>query len=52
MDILVDCSELQQTYTEDCQVCCRPMIVHVSIEDDGVEQSIDVHVVSEDDASY
>jgi transcription elongation factor Elf1 len=25
----------QQTYTEDCHVCCRPNALHVQIQSDG-----------------
>jgi hypothetical protein len=25
----------QQTYVEDCPVCCRPQVIHVAIEPDG-----------------
>lgn len=25
----------EQTYVEDCPVCCRPMVIHVSIDEDG-----------------
>jgi hypothetical protein len=25
----------EQTYVEDCPVCCRPMVIHVSVDDDG-----------------
>jgi hypothetical protein len=24
-----------QTYVEDCPVCCHPQVIHVHIEDDG-----------------
>jgi hypothetical protein len=24
-----------QTYVEDCPVCCRPMVIHVEVADDG-----------------
>lgn len=35
--VLVDCSESDQTYVEDCQVCCRPMVVAVQVEGDSVD---------------
>jgi hypothetical protein len=25
----------EQTYVEDCPVCCHPMVIHVEIDDDG-----------------
>jgi hypothetical protein len=35
--ILVDCSVSEQSYTEDCQVCCQPILLHISfIEDDEI----------------
>ena len=32
--ILVDCSVEQQSYIEDCQVCCRPIVMEVELDDD------------------
>ena len=32
--ILVDCSIEQQSYIEDCQVCCRPIVMEVELDDD------------------
>ena len=29
--ILLDCSVVEQEYIEDCQVCCRPMELRVSL---------------------
>lgn len=39
LEILVDDSLPQQRYVEDCQVCCRPMLLDVTITSDR-----DVHV--------
>lgn len=36
ISVLVDCSLDQQTYVEDCQVCCQPMVVHAVVDEDGV----------------
>jgi hypothetical protein len=33
--ILVDQSLPDQEYVEDCQVCCRPIVLRVSVETDG-----------------
>lgn len=33
IEIAVDTSAGSQEYVEDCQVCCRPMIVRISVED-------------------
>jgi hypothetical protein len=46
VELLIDCSILQQSYIEDCQVCCRPINVNVSIGDDD---EISVTVSSEDE---
>jgi hypothetical protein len=45
IEILVDCTVDEQEYTEDCQVCCRPIIISVQL-DDGVPS---VQARSEDD---
>lgn len=36
ISVLVDCSEAQQQYVEDCQVCCNPMLLSVDVDDSGV----------------
>lgn len=36
ISVLVDCSCEQQTYVEDCQVCCQPMVIHVLVDEEGV----------------
>lgn len=35
ISVLVDCSVAQQTYVEDCQVCCQPMVIQVTVDEDG-----------------
>ncbi|WP_305806234.1 CPXCG motif-containing cysteine-rich protein [Stenotrophomonas sp. YIM B06876] len=45
-DLVVDVSMAEQQYIEDCQVCCRPMTVWVSIDDDEIAH---VRVAAEDD---
>ena len=35
LDIDVDCSVEAQSYVEDCQVCCRPIVVSVRVDGDG-----------------
>ncbi len=54
IELLIDCSEFQQTYTEDCQVCCRPMVVVVQLNSDDRFDSADfdiyVELRSEDEA--
>lgn len=36
--LLVDCSEPQQQYIEDCEVCCRPINVTVIVDPEGWPQ--------------
>lgn len=33
--VLIDCSESEQDYIEDCQVCCRPIEFLVSVDEEG-----------------
>lgn len=33
--MLIDCSVHEQEYVEDCQVCCRPIMVHANIDNEG-----------------
>lgn len=35
IEISVDCSVENQSYIEDCQVCCRPMDLNVVIDEAG-----------------
>jgi hypothetical protein len=35
ISVLVDDSLSQQSYVEDCQVCCRPIVLDVSVDADG-----------------
>lgn len=35
MDILVDLSAGRQGYVEDCQICCRPIDLQISIDCEG-----------------
>lgn len=45
IEALLDCSVPVQTYTEDCQVCCRPIVFNVSV----VDEVPAVSVAREDD---
>lgn len=47
IEVLIDSSDLEQQYIEDCQVCCKPITFRVS-ESDGGE--LDVSVYSEDES--
>jgi len=33
--VVVDCSQGEQSYVEDCFVCCRPMLLTIRIDEDG-----------------
>ena len=33
--VLVDCSVPQQSYIEDCEVCCRPIMFDISVDHEG-----------------
>lgn len=35
IELAIDCSVAEQSYVEDCSVCCRPMVVRVLIGQDG-----------------
>lgn len=35
IELLLDCTESDQQYVEDCQVCCHPMSITLSISDSG-----------------
>ena len=46
ISVLVDCSCEQQTYVEDCQVCCQPVVCILQVH--GDEWMLEVR--REDDA--
>jgi transcription elongation factor Elf1 len=37
ISLLVDCSCEEQGYTEDCQVCCQPIVVQVYVAGEDVQ---------------
>ena len=45
IEIIVDCSIQDQDYIEDCQVCCRPINLHIEIMGDNIE----IHVSNENE---
>ncbi len=47
INVLIDSSDLEQQYIEDCQVCCKPINFLVSESING-ELAVSVH--SEDEA--
>nr|WP_067293169.1 CPXCG motif-containing cysteine-rich protein [Marinobacterium profundum] len=36
ISVLVDCSEAEQQYVEDCQVCCSPMVLNIRVDESGL----------------
>ncbi len=46
IEIEVDCSEDEQSYIEDCSVCCRPINIDRSIDFD---QQVQVQVAHENE---
>ncbi|MBB1384826.1 CPXCG motif-containing cysteine-rich protein [Pseudoalteromonas sp. SG45-5] len=47
IDILIDASDLNEQYIEDCQVCCKPINFLVS---HNVDDELIVNVYCEDEA--
>ncbi|WP_444899062.1 CPXCG motif-containing cysteine-rich protein [Microbulbifer sp. VAAC004] len=45
--VLIDTSVLAQEYTEDCQICCRPIVFQVTVD---LEDSISINVYREDES--
>lgn len=43
IELLVDCSVDQQRYIEDCFVCCRPILLDIAINVDGLPAVIARH---------
>lgn len=39
--LVIDASAGDQSYIEDCEVCCQPMTVHVRAGDDGPAVTVD-----------
>ena len=46
IELLVDCSVQTQSYIEDCEVCCRPIDINVTLDEHGTPS---VAVSREDD---
>ena len=36
IEITVDCSVSSQEYVEDCEVCCRPIVMEVELSAEGL----------------
>ena len=46
ISVLLDSSEAWQEYIEDCQVCCRPIVFNLQLDESGEPLA---HVRTEDD---
>lgn len=46
ISMLIDPSVEAQQYIEDCEVCCRPIVVRCTVQEDG---QLNVHAQREDD---
>ena len=46
IELILDTSVAQQSYIEDCQVCCRPILITVNVDSDG---NIDLQVRNENE---
>lgn len=47
ISVWIDPSAGTQSYIEDCQVCCRPITIHVSCDFEGTVQSCTLSSESE-----
>lgn len=43
----LDLSAGSQTYVEDCSVCCRPMVVRLTVDEDAERFEVDVEPESD-----
>ena len=46
IELVIDCTVPFQEYIEDCEVCCRPILLAVSVDDD---ENISVDARAEDE---
>lgn len=46
ISVLIDPSDTDNSYIEDCQVCCRPINFNISLDYDN---DLVIHVTSDDD---
>ena len=37
ISVIVDLSVRRQTYIEDCEVCCKPIEISYSVQDEGLD---------------
>ncbi len=42
IELVIDCSTPDQEYVEDCEVCCRPIIIRATVDANG-QVDVDTH---------
>ncbi len=42
IELTLDISAGSQTYTEDCHVCCQPILVHLTVDEDSNRFEVNV----------
>ena len=35
IEVLIDCSVKMQKYVEDCEVCCRPILISIKLDENN-----------------
>jgi len=43
VELVIDCSVTEQDYIEDCEVCCRPINIHVTVDEKGLPSVFPKH---------
>ncbi len=43
IELIIDCSISQQDYIEDCEVCCRPINLSISVDEKGMPTVLPRH---------
>ena len=38
IELIIDCSIVEQEYQEDCEVCCAPMLISVLVDEQGIPE--------------
>lgn len=46
ISLLLDCTQIEQSYIEDCPVCCQPIVVCLSV---GPDDALEVMLSREND---
>jgi hypothetical protein len=49
IEVAVDTSAGSQSYIEDCQVCCRPIVMRLVVEGEDGEETFELTASAEND---